>query len=119
MKQVINHGSVRDLERLGRKFVKKSGSKAFQNVIGAIDGTHIMINCPVKKHDDNNKLIIKNVIPFKYKLLTAMACLPTFLLASLAQCTTLEYFLIVLCTLKGSILQMDIIYLVTKATHAN
>lgn len=52
MKAIINHGGSDEFVRIGNQFAKKAKSNAFRNVIGAIDGTHVRIKCPVHKHDE-------------------------------------------------------------------
>ncbi|XP_017474348.1 PREDICTED: uncharacterized protein LOC108364977 [Rhagoletis zephyria] len=52
MRHLINHGTSEDHERIAAKFCQKTKSTAFTNFIGAIDGTHIRIKCPINKHDE-------------------------------------------------------------------
>ena len=52
MRHLINHGTLDDCERLQSKFCKRARSQAFHKFVGAIDGTHIRIQCPRNKHDE-------------------------------------------------------------------
>lgn len=52
LRHLINHGTSYDYERLQTKFCKRARSRAFCKFVGAIDGTHIRIQCPRNKHDE-------------------------------------------------------------------
>lgn len=52
LRHLINHGSVEDYERISSKFCRKAKTNAFNKFIGAIDGTHVRIKCPVNRHDE-------------------------------------------------------------------
>ncbi|XP_055912599.1 uncharacterized protein LOC129946435 [Eupeodes corollae] len=52
MCHLIKHVQPNNYEDIGYKFCRRSKPNIFQNVIGAIDGTHIRILCPVRKHDE-------------------------------------------------------------------
>lgn len=52
MQRLISHGINTDFERHAAKFCIKARSNSFRHFIGAIDGTHIRIKCPVNKHDE-------------------------------------------------------------------
>ncbi|XP_036327735.1 protein ALP1-like [Rhagoletis pomonella] len=52
MRGLIRHGTAEENERVADKFCQKTKSNAFRNFVGAIDGTHIRIKCPVNKHDE-------------------------------------------------------------------
>lgn len=36
---------------IGNKFCQRAGTRVFKDAIGAIDGTHVMIKCPIALHD--------------------------------------------------------------------
>lgn len=53
LRGVITNSSLpQNYAEIGRKFSLRAGSNAFRNCIGAIDGTHIRIRCPVSRHDE-------------------------------------------------------------------
>lgn len=54
----IKYPCQQDYEAIGQGFCQRAGSLAFERVLGAIDGTHISIKCPVPLHDQyiNRKL---------------------------------------------------------------
>ena len=52
LRHLINHGTIDGYDRLQRKFCKRARSQAFNKFVGAIDGTHIRIQCPKNKRDE-------------------------------------------------------------------
>ena len=52
MRHIIHHCDPSDFESVSLKFCRRAKTSIFANAIGAIDGTHNRISCPVKKHDE-------------------------------------------------------------------
>ena len=52
LKHLITYPRLDELEEISAKFCKRSKTTIFNNAVGAIDGTHIRIKCPVQKHDE-------------------------------------------------------------------
>jgi DDE superfamily endonuclease len=52
LKHLIKKPSETRLGEIGAKFSRRAGTRIFSNVVGAIDGSHVRIHCPVDKHDE-------------------------------------------------------------------
>ena len=52
LRHIIRHCEPSSFEAVGAKFNRRAKTSIFANAIGAIDGTHIRISCPVNKHDE-------------------------------------------------------------------
>lgn len=47
----IKFPNASEFEAIGRKFNRRGKTNIFENAVGAIDGTHTRIQCPIKLHD--------------------------------------------------------------------
>ena len=52
MRHLIRHVQPENYQDISSRFCRRSRSNIFDHAIGAIDGTHIRILCPVRKHDE-------------------------------------------------------------------
>lgn len=52
LRHVIRQRKVEEFQQVSDKFCRRAKSDIFAYAIGAIDGTHIRIACPVNKHDE-------------------------------------------------------------------
>lgn len=58
LKYIIVFPRPEEYDAVGIKFGNRAGSSVFNKTVGAIDGSHVKIKCPVDRHDEyiNRKL---------------------------------------------------------------